>query len=201
MKEPLFCLLAMLILVGAAFGWTASMNAYVFSGPTGNPCENSSLPLENTKVIFSFSQQKSNGNIVEEGTPSDLTDHNGIASFNKEIKNKEVGRVVYSVLVKNADKIISSKDFVIEKPNMGNFAAGFILVGLGSAGSTTTTSTTTTTIAPPPTEGILPDMTVVGATLEVKPGALMIGTPESSLTSTTTTTTGMTTTTMPMLIP
>lgn len=183
MKKSFLTILFVSGLAGAAFCWTASLNAFVFTGPANNPLDTATVPLANTKVIFSVSHLAPDDTVVEEWAGSDLTDSNGIASYNKEIKKPNVTKVIYSVMVKSGAQIASSNDYVVIKPSSGNFAAGFILVSMGpNGGLPTTTSTTSTTI-----------LTLSGSSTEVWP----LGTISSSGESRTTTTFGLGTTTIP----
>jgi hypothetical protein len=181
MKKQLLTVLLVSGLAGAAFCWTASLNAFVFTGPANNPLDAGTIPLAKAKVIFSVSHLTPDDQVVEEWAGSDLTDINGIASYNKEIKKPNVTKVIYSVMVKSGEQIASSKDYVIIKPSGGDFAAGFILVSMGPNGglpTTTTTATTTTTLLPLNGSG----------SLEVRPvGSLEVG-GATTTTSTTTTT-------------
>ncbi|MFA4843398.1 MAG: hypothetical protein WC632_00410 [Candidatus Margulisiibacteriota bacterium] len=190
MKKYLLTVWLVAGLAGAAFCWTVSLNAYVFSGPANNPLDTSTYPLVNSKVIFSVAHLTPDDKVVEEWAGSDLTDSNGIASYNKEIKHKDVTKVIYSVMVKSGEQIASSKDYVIIKPSGGNFAAGFILVSMGPNGGLPATTTTTTTL-PPSGRGSL-ETTALGSSAEVTPLGTASGTPDGG----TSTTSGSTTTTV-----
>lgn len=195
MKKTLLVGLGIVFLAGHSFGWTASLNALVFSGPANNPLEASTYPLVNAKVIFSVSHQTPDGKVVEEWAGSDLTDNNGIATFNKEIKKNNVTKVVYSVMVKSGEQISSSKDCVIIKPSGGNFTAGFILVSLGPNGGLPTTTTTTTTTSLSLLGGGSPEMNSLFGTVEVRP-VVTSGSSTTSLSASTSTLLGTSTTTM-----